>query len=247
MAIKSTGVKAPIEMLEPDTKQMVRVYNRESMIFCECQSGGELYIIQKGRVKISKIVDNSEVLLAVLKEGDMFGEMALLENKPRSATAITAAEECQLLAVNRQNFNQMVATQPQLIARLTTTLADRIWAMYKQLANTLIPVPLEKMYDMLSIQLEKLRIQPSAGKQHTFLFGPAELAKMCSIPKEQVAQAIADFLMTPIVRSTEDSIIITDTLELSKQTAYFKKMQEIEQARKQARANEPTYRGKPVR
>ena len=247
MAIKSTGVKAPIEMLEPDTKQMVRVYNRESMIFCECQSGGELYIIQKGRVKISKIVDNSEVLLAVLKEGDMFGEMALLENKPRSATAITAAEECQLLAVNRQNFNQMVATQPQLIARLTTTLADRIWAMYKQLANTLIPVPLEKMYDMLSIQLEKLRIQPSAGKQHTFLFGPAELAKMCSIPKEQVAQAIADFLMTPIVHSTEDSIIITDTLELSKQTAYFKKMQEIEQARKQARANEPTYRGKPVR
>ncbi|AIW90107.1 cAMP-binding protein [Treponema sp. OMZ 838] len=247
MAIKSTGVKAPIEMLEPDTKQMVRVYNRESMVFCECQSGTELYIIQKGRVKISKIVDNSEVLLAVLREGDMFGEMALLENKPRSATAITAAEECQLLAVNRQNFNQMVATQPQLIARLTTTLADRIWAMYKQLANTLIPVPLEKMYDMLSIQLEKLRIQPGSGKQHTFLFGPAELAKMCSIPKEQVAQAIAEFLMTPIVRSTDDSIIITDTLELSKQTAYFKKMQEIEQARKQSRANEPTYRGKPVR
>lgn len=246
MAIKSTGVKAPIEMLEPDTKQMVRVYNRESMVFCECQSGAELYIIQKGRVKISKIVDNSEVLLAVLREGDMFGEMALLENKPRSATAITAAEECQLLAVNRQNFNQMVTTQPQLIARLTTTLADRIWAMYKQLANTLIPVPIEKMYDMLSIQLEKLRIQPGAGKQHTFLFGPPELAKMCSIPKEQVAQAIAEFLMTPIVRSTDDSIIITDTLELSKQTAYFKKMQEIEQARKQARANEPTYRGKPI-
>ena len=246
MAIKSTGVKAPIEMLEPDTKQMVRVYHGESMIFCECQSGTELYIIQKGRVKISKIVDNSEVLLAVLREGDMFGEMALLENKPRSATAITAAEECQLLAVNRQNFNQMVTTQPQLIARLTTTLADRIWAMYKQLANTLIPVPIEKMYDMLSIQLEKMRIQPGAGKQHTFLFGPAEPAKMCSIPKEQVAQAIAEFLMTPIVRSTDDSIIITDTLELSKQTAYFKKMQEIEQARKQSRANEPTYRGKPV-
>ena len=247
MAIKSTGVKAPIEMLEPDTAQMVRVYNRESMIFCECQSGAELYIIQKGRVKISKIVDNSEVLLAVLKEGDMFGEMALLENKPRSATAITTAEQCQLLAVNRQNFNQMVSTQPQLIARLTTTLADRIWAMYKQLANTCIPVPIEKMYDMLSIQLEKLRIQPGSGKQHTFLFGPAELAKMCSIPKEQVAQTISEFLTTPIVRSTDDSIIITDTLELTKQTAYFKKMQEIEQARQQARANEPTYRGKPVR
>jgi len=245
MAIKSTGVKAPIEMLEPDTTQMVRTYNRESIIFCECQSGAELYIIQKGRVKISKIVDNSEVLLAVLKEGDMFGEMALLENKPRSATAITTTEECQLLVVNRKNFNQMVASQPQLIARLTTTLADRIWAMYKQLANTLIHVPIEKMYDMLCIQLEKLRIQPGAGKQHIFLFGPAELAKMCSIPKEQVSQVISEFLAASIIRSTDDSIIITDTLELIKQTDYFKKMQEIEIARKNARENDAGYWAKP--
>lgn len=247
MAIKATGVKAPIDMLEPDTTQMVRTYNRESMIFCECQSGSELYIIQGGHVKISKIVDNNEVLLAVLKEGDMFGEMALLENKPRSATAITTPGQCQLLAVNRQNFNQMVATQPQLIARLTTTLADRIWVMYKQLANTRISVPIEKMYDMLTIQLEKLRIAPEAGKQHTFSFGPAELAKMCSISKEAAPRVISEFLTAPIIRSAENKIIITDTLELSKQTAYFKKMRDIELARQTARANESGYWAKPPR
>ena len=139
----------------------------------------------------------------------------------------------------------MVASQPQLIARLTTTLADRIWAMYKQLANTLIHVPIEKMYDMLCIQLEKLRIQPGAGKQHIFLFGPAELAKMCSIPKEQVSQVISEFLAASIIRSTDDSIIITDTLELIKQTDYFKKMQEIEIARKNARENDAGYWAKP--
>lgn len=217
------------------------------MIFCECQSGSELYIIQGGHVKISKIVDNNEVLLAVLKEGDMFGEMALLENKPRSATAITTSGQCQLLAVNRKNFNQMVATQPQLIARLTTTLADRIWVMYKQLANTRISVPIEKMYDMLTIQLEKLRIAPEAGKQHTFSFGPAELAKMCSISKEEAPKVISEFLTAPIIRSAENKIIITDTLELSKQTAYFKKMRDIELARQTARANESGYWAKPPR
>ena len=151
MAIKAMGVKIPMEVLEPPTNQMIRLYDKEHMIFCECQSGTELYIIQKGHVKITKILDNNEVLLAVLKEGDMFGEMALLENKPRSASAIVTEEGCQLLAVNRQNFNQMVSTQPQLIARLTTTFADRIWAMYKQLANTLIKDHVEKMYDMLAI------------------------------------------------------------------------------------------------
>ena len=241
MAIKAMGVKIPMEVLEPPTNQMIRLYDKEHMIFCECQSGTELYIIQKGHVKITKILDNNEVLLAVLKEGDMFGEMALLENKPRSASAIVTEEGCQLLAVNRQNFNQMVSTQPQLIARLTTTFADRIWAMYKQLANTLIKDHVEKMYDMLAIQLEKSRIKPVKGKYHTFNFGPVELANMCGIPKEEVSEAVTKFLKQPIVRCDGSKISITDELELSKQAAYFKKMQEIEKSRMNARAKSGGY------
>lgn len=241
MTVKSMGIKIPMDVLEPKTNEINRVYTKEAMIFCECQPGTELYIIQKGHVKITKIIDNSEVLLAVLKEGDMFGEMALLENKPRSASAIVTEEGCQLLAVNRQNFNQMVSTQPQLIARLTTTFADRIWAMYKQLANTLIKDHVEKMYDMLAIQLEKSRIKPVKGKYHTFNFGPVELANMCGIPKEEVSEAVTKFLKQPIVRCDGSKISITDELELSKQAAYFKKMQEIEKSRINARAKSGGY------
>lgn len=241
LAIKSMGVKITAEDLEPKTDQMIRVYKREAMVFCECQLGAELYIIQKGHVKITKILNDNEVLLAVLKEGDMFGEMALLENKPRSASAIVTEEGCQLLAVNRQNFNHMVATQPQLIARLTTTFADRIWAMYKQLANTLIKDPIEKMYDMLAIQLEKSRIKPTKNKSHTFNFGPTELINMCGIPKDEVTDVIIKFLKQPIVRCDGTKISITDEMELSKQAAYFKKMQEIEKSRIDARVKNGGY------
>ena len=236
MALKAMGVHASANVLEPKSGEMSRVYPVESMIFCECQPGAELYIIQKGQVKITKIVDNNEVLLAVLKAGDMFGEMALLENKPRSASAI-AIDGCQLLAVNRQNFNQMVATQPQLIARLTTTLADRIWLMYKQLANTLVNDPVSKMYDMLSIQLEKLRVPVVGGKAYTFDFGPMELANMCGIPKENARHCISELFQDPILRQIEDHIHTIDVLELSKQAAYRKKMMDIERARNGARSN----------
>lgn len=239
MDIKAMGVKVPVEMLEPKTDQMVRNYESEAMVFCECQSGGELYIIQKGHVKITKIVDNNEVLLAVLKEGDMFGEMALLENKPRSASAIVMEDGCQLLAVNRQNFTQMVATQPQLVARLTTTLADRIWMMYRQLANTLIPDNVEKMYDMLALQLEKAKVTPEKNKQYSFNFGPVELANMCGIPKEMVATAIDRFLREPIVRYDGSKIFVTDQMELVKQVAYLKKMRQIETARKAKAESKP--------
>ena len=58
------------------------------MIFSECQAGADMFIIQDGAVRITKVVDGQEVILAVLNKGDMFGEMSLLENKPRSASAI---------------------------------------------------------------------------------------------------------------------------------------------------------------
>ena len=239
MAIKAMGVNVNANLLEPKSNEMSRVYPVESMIFCECQPGAELYIIQKGQVKITKIVDNNEVLLAVLKAGDMFGEMALLENKPRSASAI-GLEGAQLLAVNRQNFNQMVSTQPQLIARLTTTLADRIWLLYKQLANTLITDPIDRMYDMLVIQLEKLKIPFQASKAYTFDFGPTELVNMCAIPKDISNRIITDFLHEPIIRLVEDRIAVSDMIELSKQSAYRKKMLEMEKARSESRTQNST-------
>ncbi len=235
MAIKAMGASITAEMLEPKTNAMTRVFPDESMVFCECQPGTELYIIQKGQVKITKIVDNNEVLLAVLKAGDMFGEMALLENKPRSASAIAQAGT-QLLAVNRQNFNQMVSTQPQLIARLTTTLSDRIWLMYKQLANTVIRDPLSRMYDMLLIQLEKLKISFDAAKSYTFDFGPTELANMCGIAKEQVHQVVADFMREPIIRMVDDRIMVTDLSELDKQNAYRRKLTDLERSRSEPRS-----------
>lgn len=239
MAIKAMGISADPNLLEPKSGELVRVFPVESMVFCECQPGAELYIIQKGQVKITKIVDNNEVLLAVLKAGDMFGEMALLENKPRSASAI-ALEGSQLLAVNRQNFNQMVSTQPQLIARLTTTLADRIWLLYKQLANTLINDPIGRMYDMLVIQLEKLKVPFQPGKAYPFDFGPTELANMCAIPKESANRIITEFLHEPIIRLVDDRISVTDMIELSKQSAYRKKLLEMERARNESRTANTT-------
>ncbi|MFW5801361.1 MAG: cyclic nucleotide-binding domain-containing protein, partial [Spirochaeta sp.] len=60
--------------LEPSEEQFTREYPKDTMVFAESMPGGELYIIQSGRIKISKIVNDNEVLLAMLKPGDIFGE-----------------------------------------------------------------------------------------------------------------------------------------------------------------------------
>lgn len=202
----------------------IRKYPKDTMIFTESTQGADMFIIQSGEVSISKVVDGNEVTLAVLHKGDMFGEMALLENKPRSASAI-AHSDCSLMVVNRQNFDHMVSTQPQLISRLTTTLAERLWSMYRQLDNANLKDPLAKMTDMLSLQLEKQKITPSSIGSKSFQteFSCQDIANMCGIPQEQQPKAIFCFQQDQRFRIVNGTIFIKDIQELSKQAAFYRK------------------------
>jgi CRP-like cAMP-binding protein len=221
--------------LEKVPDDLNRTYPKNTMIFSENEPGSELYIIQRGVVKITKIVEDNEVLLAMLKQGDIFGEMALLENKPRSASAI-ANEDCSLMAVNKANFERMVQTQPQLITKLTTLLADRLWVMYKQLANTLIQDPLGKLYDALLLQLERNRVPIAAGSKYVFQFGPKELLSMVGLSTDKGNPIIRKMLENKKVALAENKISTTDVEEIQKQSEYYKKMEKIERARRKAAA-----------
>lgn len=221
--------------LEKSTVEFTRTYPQNTMIFSESEPGNELYIIHQGRVKISKIVNNNEVLLAVFKKGDIFGEMAILENKPRSASAI-AYDDVVLLAVNKANFAKMIQEQPQLVTRLTQLLADRIWFLYKQLANCAMGVPIGRLYDGLLIQLEKNRVPVMEGKSYTFDFGTKELINLVGLPVEQGNGAVRELLQNRHIKLLENKIYVSDIEEIRRQTEYYRKMEKIERSRREGSA-----------
>lgn len=221
---------AKVAYLDAPANEFNRTYPKDTMIFSEGQPGNELYIIQKGSVKISKIVNDKEVLLAMLKPGDIFGEMALLDNKARSASA-DAYEDSELLVVNRANFQQMITKQPQLITRLTTLLADRIWLIYKQLANTTMQNLTGRLYDALLIQLEKSRVPIRSGQSHQLNFGTQELLKMVGVSAAEGNSALKELLKDQNIKATQDKIMIADTWEIEKQVKFYRKMDKINQAR----------------
>ena len=224
------GIAKAIYLDEKDKNEFTRVYPSDTMIFAETMPGKELYILQKGSVKITKIINNNEVLLAVLKPGDIFGEMSLIEDKPRSASAI-AFEEATLLAVNKTNFTRMVATQPQIIARLTSLLAERIWLIYKQLANTLLSDDVARLYDMLLIQLEKTRVPIRHGTSYQFDFGTRELISMVGLPMDVGNTAIHALFKNKKLQIVDNRIQINDIEDILKQVEYYRKMQRLQQAR----------------
>ncbi len=206
----------------------VRSYPKGTMIFSECQSGQDMFIIQEGQVKITKIVNNSEVILAVLKKGDFFGEMALLVDSPRSASII-AFEDCQLMVVNRRNFEQMVTSQPQFVSRLTVTLSDRLWSMERQLDNASIRTPAHKMVDMLALQLEKEKPDLSALKEtgkmvHTFDLTPEDVSNMCGISHANQRAAVEHFLKQRCIGlDGNGKVFVSDCKELVNAAAFYRR------------------------
>ena len=218
--------------LNPETNQFIRSYPKDTMLFAEGESGPELYIIQKGSIRITKIVDDNEVLLALLQAGDIFGEMALLDNKPRSASAI-ANEDSVLMAVNRANFKGMVVEQPKVISRLTSSLAERIWNLNRQLRNTLIEDPVGRLYDSLVLELEKSRMDLTSRQSHVFGFGPNDLINMVGLAKDVGRRAIASLLESKDLTVVDNKLYSADISQVKKSSEYYKKMEIRRESRRE--------------
>jgi len=191
-----------------------------------------MFIIQQGKVKITKIMENKEVLLAVLKEGDVFGEMALLDNKPRSASAISYGE-AKLMAVNKDNFKTMISSQPQLVTKIITLLAERTWVVYRQLINLQISNNTGRTYDMLLVQLEKNKIQIKSNQPYTFEFGPKELINMVGLNAEEGKEIIKEIFQNKKFQLADDKISVKDLDEIKKMAEYYMKMELLEKKRKE--------------
>jgi CRP-like cAMP-binding protein len=96
-----------------------------SWIFREGEKGEEMYIIQAGSVEILRRYGPEEKRLAVLEEGDFFGEMGMLENRPRSASARVAAD-ARLLPIDPSTFDQMLREYPEVAVRMLRALCQRL-------------------------------------------------------------------------------------------------------------------------
>tara|TARA_B100000287_G_scaffold140993_1_gene132788 strand:- start:186 stop:563 length:378 start_codon:yes stop_codon:yes gene_type:complete len=81
-------------------------YDRDQVIFREHENGDMAYIIANGQVQIIKESDNGPKILGVLEKGAMFGEMALIDNKPRMASAKAINGPVELLIVSKANFQK---------------------------------------------------------------------------------------------------------------------------------------------
>lgn len=94
-------------------------------LFEEGELGREMYIVQQGQIEISQEVSGEERRIAVLEKGDFFGEMSVLEDMPRAATA-RALTDCRLIEVNAATFDHMLRSNLEIAVRMLRKLSRRL-------------------------------------------------------------------------------------------------------------------------
>ncbi len=114
-----------IESSRKLVKDFGRKYDKGTVLFKEGDPGKELYIIDSGSVKISKDIDGREQLLALLEEGDFFGEMVLFSENARTATA-TVMEEAVIVVITEELFNEYVKKDAHILYLLLEKVCHRL-------------------------------------------------------------------------------------------------------------------------
>lgn len=116
-----------MDELDFDAK-FLKLHPKGEVVFREGELGGHMYVISSGRVEIKKQIDGELRTVSTLGKGEIFGEMALIDNLPRSATAVSASDETCLLEVDHSLFVYLVGQQPVFALIILKALSMRLRA-----------------------------------------------------------------------------------------------------------------------
>ena len=129
-------------------------FSTGTVLFREGDRGEEMFILQSGKVKISKKIRGVEKTLATLEKGEFFGEMAILNDKPRSASAETV-EDSDMLVIDRKTFETLLRSNVEIAIRFIKRLADRLRETNDQMEALMIRDNTSRLVSLLAKQVKE--------------------------------------------------------------------------------------------
>jgi CRP-like cAMP-binding protein len=190
-----------------------RSYPKGSVILFQDDPGDSLFVLRAGRVKVVLIgEDGREVILGVLEPGAHFGELALIDDQPRSAHVI-AMEDAQLLVLRREDFKRRVEANPTVAWALLTELSRRLRRADVKIGGlVLLDVPGRIARLLLDLADETGSEQIEKPLTHQ------TIAQMIGASRETVSRAMKDFQDAGLIRVERRRISIGDRDALEKRS-----------------------------
>jgi CRP/FNR family transcriptional regulator, cyclic AMP receptor protein len=181
-----------------------------TVIFREGDPGNEMFVIQSGKVKITKKARDVETVLVTLGPGAFFGEMAIINQKPRSASAIVE-EDAKLLVIGPKTFDAMIRGNSEIAVRMIKIFAQRLQEADEQIENLMLR-------DYNSRVVHFLTHMASKGKQVPggilIEVDPSVLAMKVGLQVRQVEDVVSKLLRAKLIREQDGGLLIYDVNRL---------------------------------
>jgi len=188
-----------------------REYDRHQFIVRQDDPGETFFILVEGSVSVCRIAqDARETILAILKEGDFFGEMAMFDSSLRSAS-IKTLTRVKVGAIRQGDFLVMLDRNPQIGRALVIALSERLRAANDLIAATTTQDIRARLATLLLHLGEEYGEQVGNGTRIALRLTNQEMANMIGTTRETVNRTLKRFWDEKLVDMQTAHVVITDS------------------------------------
>ena len=199
----------------PAFERFAKTYEPGEVIIAEYEPGDCFYLIQSGRVQLVKCVNGSKKNLDVLKPGEFFGEMAILDNSARSATCM-AAGKVKCLEFNKENFELLITGNPQMALLLLKLFCKRIYDQKRRFKILVIKDLQARVADVFMLLDEMNPVMNEAEKQRRFNVTIADVAHWAGLSPEVTRDEINKFVERRKIEVYDNYMIVNNINDMKR-------------------------------
>ena len=199
----------------PAFKRFAKQYKPGNVIISEFEPGNSFYLIQSGRVQLVKCVNGAKKNLDIMKPGEFFGEMAILDNSPRSATCVAIGNvEC--LEFNKENFQLLIMGNPQIAIILLKLFCKRIYDQRRRLRTLAIKDVQARIADVF-LMFDEMNPSPNApDRQRKFNVSAGDVTHWAGLSPEATRDEINKFVEKRKIEVYDNYIVVDNIADMKR-------------------------------
>lgn len=198
----------------PAFQRFAKTYEHGQVIICEHEPGDSFSLIQNGNVQLVKCLNGTNKYLDILRPGEFFGEMAILDNSPRSATCV-AVGNVKCLEFNKANFELLVTGNPQMAIRLLKLFCKRIYDQRQRMKILTITDLSVRVAEVL-VLLEEMSQNPKRSQKRRLDMTVSDIARWAGLSTEATRFEIDNYAARKKIEVYDNYIIINSITEMKR-------------------------------
>lgn len=199
----------------PAFERFAKEYEPGQVIIAEYEPGDCFYLIQSGKVQLVKCVNGTSKNLDILKPGEFFGEMAILDNSPRSATCL-ASGHVKCLEFNKENFELLITGNPQIALVLLKLFCKRIYDQKRRFRILCLKDLQVRLADVFLMLDEMNPVSNPTEKQRRFNVTASDIAHWAGLSNEATRDELSKLVEKRKIELYDTYIIVNNIADMKR-------------------------------